>query len=112
MAKFYGRVGFEETKEAAPGVWRPVITPRFYYGDVNRNSRNWQNGEGVNDDLALSNEISIIADSFAYENLNAIKWVEWNSVKWKVTGVDISYPRITLRLGGVYNAENETTGTA
>lgn len=108
MAKFFGEIGYSMTEETAPGVWTPQETVREYYGDVLRNSRNWNNGESVNDDLQLSNEISILADKFAFENFNAIKWVKWSGAKWKVNGVDVSYPRLTLRLGSVYNAADET----
>lgn len=109
MAKFFGIVCYSQTKETAPGVWTPVEDRREYYGDIIRNSRKWNSGESTNDNLDISNEISILADQFAFENFNAIKWVEWSGVKWKVTGVDILYPRLTLRLGGVYNAADETT---
>ena len=108
MAKFFGKVCYSTTKETAPGVWTPIEEPREYYGDVIRNARKWNSGESTNDNLDISNEISILADQFALENFNAIKWVEWSGVKWKVSGVDILYPRLTLRLGGVYNAADET----
>ena len=111
MAKFFGKIAYSMTKETAPGVWTPIETIREYYGDINRNSRNWNNSESINDNLQLSNEISIVADNFAYENFNAIKWVEWSGAKWRINGVDIAYPRLILRLGGVYNAEDEASGT-
>ena len=38
MAKFFGKIGFAETLEAAPGVWRPNITEREYFGDLIRRS--------------------------------------------------------------------------
>lgn len=107
MAKFFGTVCYSQTVETAPGVWTPVEDKRQYYGDIIRNSRKWNSGESTNDNLDISNEISILADQFAFEHFNAIKWVEWSGVKWKVNGVDILYPRLTLRLGGVYNAADE-----
>lgn len=112
MAKFFGKVCYSMTEETAPGVWTLVEDVREYYGNVVRNSWSWQNGQSTNDDLQLSNEISILADSFAFENFKAIKWVEWSGARWKVTGVDVLYPRLTLRLGGVYDATDETAGPA
>ena len=106
MAKFYGKVGFVQTVETSPGIWEPVTTPRTYYGDITRNQRRWQSRSEVNEDLNVSNEISILADPFAYENVNAIKWVEFMGSKWLVNWVDIDYPRIKMTLGGVYNGDD------
>ena len=61
MSKYYGVVGFGETVESAPGVWKEQITERSYYGDVIRLSRRWEQRDQINDDLTISNEISIVA---------------------------------------------------
>lgn len=107
MAKFFGKVGYILTEETSPGVWSEKVKIREYYGDVIRNSRNWQNGESTNDNLVMSNEISILGDPFAFDNFSAIKWVEYGGAKWHVNNVDISYPRLTLRFGGVWNGTVE-----
>lgn len=104
MAKFYGEIGFVETVKTAPGVFTPKLTARNYSGDVIKNSKRWQSGEGVNDNLVVSNEISIIADPFAFDNFQNIVYVQWMGAKWKVTMVEIQRPRIRISLGGVYNA--------
>lgn len=103
MAKFYGNVGFVKTVETIPDVWDTVEDPRPYCGDLVRNQRRWDNSNSVNEDLTVSNEISIVADQFAYDNLNAMKWVEFMGSKWKINSVTIAYPRIILTIGGVYN---------
>lgn len=103
MAKFYGNVGFVQTVETAKDVWDTVETPKPYCGDLVRNQRRWEHGLDVNEDLTVSNEVSILADQFAYDNLDAIKWVEIMGSRWKVNSVTINYPRITLTVGGVYN---------
>lgn len=103
MAKFYGNIGFVRTVETAKDVWETVETPKPYCGDLVRNQRRWEHGESVNEDMTISNEISILADQFAYDNLDAMKWAEVMGCKWKVNSVTINYPRITLTLGGVYN---------
>ena len=108
MARFYGRVGFVMTEEVEPGIWRPKETIRSYYGDVNDNVRRWEQrpDQGVNDNLELNNNISILADKFAYENLEAMRWVEFMGTRWRITSVNVNYPRLTLYFGGVYNATN------
>lgn len=104
MAKFRGRVGYVQTVESSPDIWTTTETIRFYRGDLVREQRRWEGAEDhPNEDLSISNEISILADKFAYENLNAMKWVEVFGSKWKINSVTLNYPRITLTLGGVYN---------
>ena len=103
MAKFYGKIGFMETTETSSGVWEEEITPRYYYGDVTRNMRRWDSSQNQNDDLKINNEISIVSDPYAVQNFHAIRYVEWMGSLWKVTSVDVQYPRLTLSIGGVYN---------
>lgn len=103
MAKFYGKIGFMETTETSPGVWEEKITERSYYGDVTRNMRRWDNSSYENDDLKVNNEISIVSDPYAVQNFHTIRYVEWMGTLWKVSSVDVQYPRLTLSIGGVYN---------
>lgn len=103
MAKFYGKVGYLSTEETSPDVYSGVLTERLYKGDVLRNQKRYQTSEGLNDDVIVNNSISIVADSYAYENAFAIKYVQWMGVLWKVTSIEIQRPRIILSLGGKYN---------
>lgn len=108
MSKFFGLIGYTKTEEVSPGVWEEIVTSRQYYGDVIRNTRRWDKGEHYNDDLMINNQISIIADEFAYENLFAMRYVKWMGGLWKITNVDIQRPRLILTIGGVFNGP--TTG--
>lgn len=103
MGRFYGKVGYAETKETAPGVWEDTIVERCYYGDITRKSSRWSNSQGVNDDLTITQDISIVADPYAYENFSMIKYVEYMGAKWKVTSVTVERPRLILSTGGLYN---------
>ncbi|MCD8090085.1 MAG: hypothetical protein LUD81_05590 [Clostridiales bacterium] len=105
MAKFYGSIGYGETTETSPGVWEEVITERKYFGDVLQFTRRWENGQGLNDDLNISNKISIVADPFAYEHFHTMRYAEWLGAKWKVSSVEVAYPRLILNIGGVYNEQ-------
>lgn len=102
MAKFYGTVGFVKTVESAPGVWTEQIVERKYYGNVISRARSLQ-GSGVNDNINISDEISIVADPFANENYFAIRFVEYMGTKWKVQSISVQFPRLNLSLGGLYN---------
>lgn len=103
MAKFYGEIGFVETVETVPGVWKEQIVPHNYYGDLIRNIRRLQGSENLNDNINVNNEISIVADPYANQNFHMIRYVEFMGTKWKVSNVDVQYPRLVLTLGGVYN---------
>lgn len=104
MGKWYGVVGYAKTEETSPGVWEEKIEERAYFGDLNRNTRRLESSGNLNDDINVSNEISIIADPFAYNNFHTIRYVEFMGAKWKVAGVDASQrPRLILTIGGLYN---------
>lgn len=103
MAKFYGVIGFAAPVEITPGVWDEGIVERKYYGDLTRNTRRLQSGDKVNDDLNIANEISIVADPYANQNFHMMRYVEFMGAKWKVSNVEVQYPRLILSLGGVYN---------
>ena len=86
MTKWFGKIGFGLSVNNGSGNWRSKMSEREYYGDVVRNSRKWINGnEKVSEDLQLSNEISVLADDFAFKNFQAIKYVEFYGSLWKVT---------------------------
>jgi hypothetical protein len=61
MARFHGRVGFGEATETKPGVFADAIVEHVFYGDIVQNRRNLQQGENLNQDLSVSNSISIVA---------------------------------------------------
>lgn len=103
MARFYGVVGYGVTVETAAGVWEDSVVERSYFGEVIRNTRKLTEGENLNDDLSVSNSISIVADAYASDHFHAIRYVKWAGSLWKVSDVQVERPRLILRLGGVYN---------
>ena len=103
MARFFGRIGYGEPKETAPGVWEDEIIERSYFGDVVRNARNLREGENLNFDLSVQNSISIVADAYANDHFFAIRYVEWAGTLWTISSVEVQSPRLLLRLGEVYN---------
>lgn len=105
MAKFYGAIGYAVTEETKPGVWTEKIVEHAYYGDLTRNTRRLQSADQLNDNIDVANEISIVADPFANENFHSMRYVEFMGAKWKVTSVEVQYPRLILTLGGVYNGK-------
>ena len=107
MSKFYGEIGYAVTKETAPGVYTETVEKRNYYGDLLRNSRSTQTSGQVNDNINISNEISIVADPFAMENFHSMLYVNYMGANWKVSNVEVRYPRLILTIGGVYNGQTD-----
>ncbi len=109
MAKFYGVVGYVESTETAPGVYTEIATARKYYGDILKNVKKYVSSEYLNDNLTISNSISILADAYAYDHFFAIRYVNWMGANWKVTDVEVQRPRLILSLGEVYNGNTAST---
>jgi len=101
--KYYGMIGFLKLVEKPGSVWEEEIVEHPYKGDVLRFSVQYPKGSGLNDDVKLSNEIQIVADSFAYQNAHLMKYVTYLNAKWTITNITIDRPRITLSIGGEYN---------
>ena len=103
MAKWYGAIGYSETVETKPGVWKEQITERMYSGDLLRNTSRFQNTDKLNDDINVLNEISIVADPYANQNFHFMRYIEFMGTKWKISNVEVQYPRLRLTIGGEYN---------
>lgn len=103
--KWYGEIGYAVTEEKAPGIWEEVISTHAHYGDIVHNSRRLSAGDGINDNIVINNQLSIVADPYALENFCSMRYAEFMGTKWKITNVEVEYPRLTLTLGGVWNEE-------
>jgi hypothetical protein len=77
----------------------------MYYGELIRNTRRLQSSDQLNDNVSVANEVSIISDPFANENFHSMRYVEFMGAKWKITDVEVNYPRLILTIGGVYNVQ-------
>lgn len=105
MARYHGKIGYGVNTETYPGVWEEQITEREYYGDVIKNKVSVQQSSNVNPTISLSNSISIISDSYAYDNLYAMRYVTFLNKKWNITNIEVDRPRIVLSIGGLYNEQ-------
>jgi hypothetical protein len=103
MAKFCGVIGYVVTKETEPGIWEEQVIENQYFGDIIKDSRRLSGSAKVNDDINISNRVSIIADPFANHHFHEMKYVVIMGAKWKVTDVEVQYPRLILTIGGLYN---------
>ncbi len=99
-------IGYVQTVEKAPGVWVEESIEKPYYGELTRLSGNLDGNSTVVSNINLANEISIVADPFANENITSMRYVVFKGMKWKIKSVEVSYPRLILKTGGIYH-ENE-----
>ncbi len=103
MAKWFGTIGYCKTVETSPGIWTEEIIERKYFGDILQANRRTQTTNQVNDNLTISNRLSVVSDPFAMENSVWIRYVVLMGAKWKVTDVEFQHPRLVLTVGGLYN---------
>lgn len=111
MDKWYGNIGFADTIETEPGNWEEKIVEYQYYGDVI--SDRWKRqttGEKTNDDINIANQISILADPYAMNHCSKMAYVEFMGARWKVSDIEVQYPRLIINIGSVWNGDS--TGTA
>lgn len=104
MARFCGIVAFNTEVNKGSGITEQEVVEKKYYGELLQYRQSISNGPGINDNVNLSNKISILVDTFAMKNFPSILYVELNGAKWKVSSVEPEYPRLILTTGGVYNA--------
>jgi len=106
MAKWFGKIGYVDLIETTPGVWQESITEEEYQGELIRNTRRYDSSGQVNDNLSISNTIKIAADPYHIKNFYSIRYAEFLGIKWKVSSIEVQYPKLLLTLGGVYNGED------
>ena len=106
MAKWFGKIGYAITSETESGIWEPTIVEKEYYGDLTTDRRKRQNSGEVNDNINLANVISIIADPFAIQNCSYMAYVEVMGTRWKISDIEVQYPRLIFTVGGVYNGDS------
>lgn len=113
MARFSGLVGYAVQVEDPPssGIWVDKIIEKRYFGDIDRVSHRYSPSGTLNDNLTLSNEISIIVDPYARENCGNIRYVKYMGTAWKVTSIDMKFPRIILSIGEIYNGDTPSTSS-
>lgn len=108
MSKWYGVVGFADNVEVEPGFYEDTIIEKPYYGDVTSSRWKRQSSGDINDNIAISNQISIVADPYAVKHCSKMVYATYMDTKWKITDVEPQYPRLILSIGGVWNGNTST----
>lgn len=109
--KYLGMIGYSITVEKDPvnhpSVWTDDICEKQATGDILMNNIKNETTNQVNDNITLSNQISIMASPYALQNMEHIVYATYMNVKWKVTNVKVALPRLILTLGGSYNEQED-----
>lgn len=105
MARYSGMIGYALSvpHPEHPSIWQDKIVEHRRYGDLIKESSKWQPNQTINEDLELTNRISIVADKFSMDNMANMKYATLHGSKWSIKSATIQYPRIILYLGGLYN---------
>lgn len=105
--KWYGKIGYSDYVETEPGVWEPKITEMSCIGDIIRNYKADKQGTIINGDISITNQISVISNPYLSNNFHKIKYITFGGAKWKVSTVEVRYPRIIVSLGSLYLEDEE-----
>lgn len=114
MARYCGEIGFSKPEQTAPGVYEERVTERKYYGDVTKDFRKDTRTDKVVRDVDIGNIFSVVADPFAFENFQFIKYLKYMGIAWNVESVEVQYPRLLISVGGRWHGPdgNETAKTS
>lgn len=110
MSRWYGSIGFSTQVEADPenhpSVYEQKVIEKKYYGEMNKKVRQWISDNQINNDIRISNTLTIYSDPYMTLHYGDILYITWLGKKWKVESADYAnYPKITLQIGGIYNEQ-------
>lgn len=104
MARYAGNIGFVKTIEKSPGVHIDIAEEHKAFGDVTQNNFKWNpTNESTNDNIAINDVISIVADSYIWENYSKMRYVCYMGERWKISNIQTVRPRLIINIGGVWN---------
>lgn len=110
MAKFSGKLGIRvKSKNSKPGITTWVMEEYDIRGDILSDVSRRNNPDRVNDDLSVTNRLSILADKRTRENMQAITYVVLDGLPWKVSSIENARPKLILNLGVLWNGERPTS---
>lgn len=103
--KYHGKFGFVLTENTSPGTWTPRTEVREVSGDVLQRTIRETDAQAINQDVDISQQISVVYDNFLTQNMFLLEWVEWMGKKWKVSKIEVRPPRMIITLGKEYIIE-------
>lgn len=105
MAKFCGIIGFVTNVETPTnsGKFKNINVEKKYRGDFLRSYVQISPSEYVSSDITFNNDVSILADPYAVEHFADMRYAIISNQRWRIKSVEVKYPRLILKIGGLYN---------
>lgn len=104
MAKFSGNIGFEK-QVTSMGITKKVINERFAKGDFLNEVWRHNQGPKINDDITVTNRISILADQYFNDNKHSMIYVVIDGIPWRISTIEVQRPKLILNVGRLYNGK-------
>lgn len=104
--KWYGIIAFSNQQEIEPGIIEDTPIEKNYMGDLIRNYKQDRLDGQINYNITLSNQLSVVIDPFIMTNFQDILYVTYNGSKWRITNVEVKYPRLILSFGSLYKEDS------
>lgn len=105
--KYGGNIGFGFPTEGTgnrEGIWDDVIEEHLCYGDILSATQRMLDGNStVNENVRVSDRISIITDDYVARHLSRMRYVEYIGARWEISSIENKPPRVILTIGGLYN---------
>lgn len=108
MSKFFGTIGFVQTKETELGVYTQNVEERVFSGDITQTAASWNDSQRINGDLEINHTLSIVCDNYLTQNMFALRYVNYAGRRWSVRKIEVRPPRMILVLGQEYIMEGDT----
>ena len=103
--KWFGYIAYSREYTEEPGVYENDLLVKPYYGDVIKLHKKDATAQQITNNFGISDQLSVISDPYLVENFHKIAYVTYLGIKWRVSSVDVDYPRVTLSFGEVYVEE-------
>lgn len=111
MARFYDKVGYAIQTEVRPSVWEDQVVERLYFGETDQLGFRYQTPpDQISNNLRLDLQFDIMADPFAIEHYSCMKYIVYDKTRWEITSVVCEYPRIHIKVGGIYHGPTADNG--
>jgi hypothetical protein len=100
--RYAGKIGFGQSNEVRPGVWKETITEIDYIGDVNQRTETFMLGDSTIPTYATRTSVSVLSRGFTGNDHSKMRYVTYAGQKWTIKSIVDEPPRVVIYLGEVY----------
>lgn len=112
--RYSGVVGFLHQADETPpnsGIWKETVVQRRYRGTMRRRSISVTNNDSINPEINLDSLVSVVGDTYAFQNYVSIRYIFVDGIAYKVLSVTPKRPRLEITFGGEYHGPVATETT-